>query len=127
MRMLCLSLTCLLASATLARADDLLPPGKPIPVVYYESRKGDFVRADVTYLKQDFSAMLAVVHAFPWPDVQRYDYLLRTRELGVEERAVSAAREALRGPTGSRSYPQKEAVRFALEQLRTKKPSKRPD
>src|SRR6266542_2972729 len=33
MRTLCLPLLCLLASATLAHADDLLPPDKPIPEV----------------------------------------------------------------------------------------------
>jgi len=46
--------------------------GKELPVEYYESRKGTFVRADVVYLKQDFSVMQPVEKAAPWPSVQRF-------------------------------------------------------
>jgi hypothetical protein len=60
-------------------------PGKPIPVAYYQSRHGTFVRADVTYLKQDFSVMQHVADAAPWPYIQRFDYFVREREATPEE------------------------------------------
>ncbi|HMF18073.1 MAG TPA: HEAT repeat domain-containing protein [Gemmataceae bacterium] len=43
------------------------------------------VRADVTYLRQDFSLMRSVKNASPWPDLQRYDFLVRTREITDRE------------------------------------------
>lgn len=45
------------------------------------------VRVDVTYLRQDFSAMLPVADAHPWPDAQRFDFLVREREVTAEEAA----------------------------------------
>jgi hypothetical protein len=50
------------------------------------SRNPDIlVRIDVTYLRQDFSIKLPVADAKPWPDEQRYDFLVRTREVTDEE------------------------------------------
>jgi hypothetical protein len=43
------------------------------------------VRADVTYLRQDFSLLQAVKDADPWPEMQRFDYLVRTRAVTAEE------------------------------------------
>jgi hypothetical protein len=60
-------------------------PGEPLPVVYYASRRGTFVRADVTYLRQDFSVMQKVDRPNRWPEVQRFDYVVRTRELTAQE------------------------------------------
>ncbi len=37
------------------------------------------VRIDVTYLRQDFSVMLPVADAAPWPEMQRFDFVVRTR------------------------------------------------
>lgn len=57
-------------------------PRTEIPVEYYAgSSGGEFVRADVTYLRQDFSARLPVADAHPWPAMQRFDFLVRTRPL----------------------------------------------
>jgi hypothetical protein len=60
-------------------------PGEEMPSsagVYYSFRPGEnVVRADVTYLRQDFSAMMQVAYAHPWPAVQRYDFLVRVRAL----------------------------------------------
>jgi hypothetical protein len=39
------------------------------------------VRADVTYLRQDFSLLQSVKNASPWPAMQRHDFLVRTREI----------------------------------------------
>jgi hypothetical protein len=84
-------------------------PGQPIPVAYYESTKGDFVQATVTYIKQDFSVMHDVHDAQPWPTRQRHDYFVRTRELQPEETAHL--------PIVSVAYPQRDAVLLALRAL----------
>jgi hypothetical protein len=66
-------------------------PGAPLPPsqVYYAKRNGEIVvRADITYLKQDFSVMQPVDKPGAWPDKQRYDYLVRIRPLNDAERAV---------------------------------------
>ena len=59
--------------------------GQPLAEVYYESQRGTFVRADVVYLKQDFSITQTVLNAQPWPERQRFDYLVRKRELSKKE------------------------------------------
>src|SRR5439155_15009068 len=75
------------------------PPGQPLPppfsTPYYEGQNGIFVRADVTYIRQDFSVPQPVARAGNWPAYQRYDYLVRTRyptndELRREESAAYA-------------------------------------
>jgi len=43
------------------------------------------VRVDVTYLRQDFSLLQPVKDAAPWPDQQRFDFLVRTRPVTTEE------------------------------------------
>lgn len=67
-----------------------------------------FVRADVTYLIQDFSVPLEVPKAHPWPGEQRFDFFVRTRQ--VDE---PARKESPDEP----SYPQRDAVLFALQKL----------
>src|SRR5204862_1597316 len=62
----------------------------PVPsesmVAYYRPSVPDIlVRIDVTYLRQDFSMKLPVANADPWPDLQRYDFLVRTREVTAQE------------------------------------------
>jgi hypothetical protein len=93
-------------------------PGKPLPTGYYDSHNGDFVRADVTYLRQDFSLMQPVPNAQPWPELQRFDYFLRTRFLTSDERRDANSRESdVNG--GSSSYPQRDAVLRAIKSLTT--------
>lgn len=46
------------------------------------------VRADTTYLRQDFSLLMPVENASPWPAMQRFDFLVRTRVLDGNELAV---------------------------------------
>jgi hypothetical protein len=86
-------------------------PGEKLQ--YYERPTGDFVRADVTFLRQDFSVYQPVEGAAPWPRMQRFDYLVRTRELNPAEASRCAAPRNDRG----RNYPQREAVLYALERL----------
>ncbi len=89
-------------------------PGKPLPAPattpqYYET--GDhFVRADITYLRQDFSVMQPVANPGVWPDFQRFDYLIRLRhpkssDYTTTERKTKLGEEA------------REAVLFALREL----------
>jgi hypothetical protein len=98
---------------------------QPLPPAYYASRGGDFIRADVTYLRQDFSVSEPVKDHGRWPGVQRFDYLVRTRELTRLERAVlpaaaadaGAARQGAADRAVPCTYPQGEAVLFALRHL----------
>jgi hypothetical protein len=99
---------------------------RPLPQAYYAGRSGgDFVRADVTYLRQDFSVSEPVKDHGPWPAVQRFDYLVRTRELTPVERAAlpaaaadaGAARQGAADRAVPCTYPQREAVLFALRHL----------
>jgi hypothetical protein len=85
--------------------------GEPLPQAYYHSPDGDFVRADVTYLRQDFSAKQEVKNPGMWPPVQRFDYLVRTRELTQRE----AAQRLRSGPRTD--SPQRTAMLFAQREL----------
>jgi hypothetical protein len=110
---------CLLCHApSMDRGDPLrgvVPtPGEPLPRVYYSSSKGDFVRADVTYLRQDFSVTERVAKPDKWPQWQRFDYLVRTRELTADE--LAAHRTKLPKSLFA-SYAQRDAARFALGEL----------
>jgi HEAT repeats len=68
-----------------------------------------FVRADITYLKQDFAVPQAVADPGRWPLHQRYDYFVRVRPQTFEDLPTKTKR--------SSSYPQKDAVLFALREL----------
>lgn len=109
----------------------------PVPsesmVAYYRPSVPDIlVRFDVTYLRQDFSMKIKVADADPWPEMQRYDFLVRTREVTPDE-AVSyrqllqpaqgeltpyhrAAVSALRELTGRDAEPTAAAWRKAISQ-----------
>src|SRR5262249_48264283 len=115
---------CLLCHAPSTSAKDVVAgpiptPGEPLPVVYYNRRsKGDFVRADVVYFRQDFSVVHDVEKPNKWPAAQRFDYLVRKRELTAAE-----VQECLNRPTReSPNYPQRAAVRYAVEALKARKP-----
>jgi hypothetical protein len=49
------------------------------------------VRADTTYLRQDFSVLMPVTGAAPWPEMQRFDFLVRTRVVEGKELAALQA------------------------------------
>jgi sugar lactone lactonase YvrE len=78
---------------------------------YYGGTTGTFVRADVTYLKQDFSIPLAVKNPGVWPGVQRFDFLVRERKATPLDKV--AARKASDGPASQH----KQALFFALREL----------
>src|SRR5262249_15381620 len=72
------------------------------------------IRADVTYLRQDFSAMQFVEKPDKWPHLQRFDYVVRTRELTAAE--VNRYQNEKSG-SDPNDYPQRTAVLFALREL----------
>jgi hypothetical protein len=90
------------------------------------------VRIDVTYLRQDFSLLQPVADANPWPEMQRFDFMVRTRTLTDEEAAAyreqfdtrepgwpspyqRVALAALRDLTGRDAEPTPEAWRRLLK------------
>jgi hypothetical protein len=112
---------CLLCHAPATDVKDLVrapipTPGEPLPEIYYDSQsrsRGPSVRADVTYFRQDFSAMHEVEKPNKWPAVQRFDYLVRTTPLSADE-----AEKRLKEAKGRESYPQREAAEWALAMLK---------
>jgi hypothetical protein len=86
-------------------------PSKPLLEAYYQRSEGPAVRADIVYLRQDFSVAQCVEHPGEWPVYQRFDYFVRRVE--VPEKEATATAEAAR----KRNYPQREAVLFAIRQL----------
>ncbi|MFN4257923.1 MAG: HEAT repeat domain-containing protein [Gemmataceae bacterium] len=104
---------CLLCHAPSTAPTDLVRgrvpvPGEPLPpptVPYYESNTGIFVRADVTYLRQDFSVHQPVQVPNAWPVMQRYDYVVRVRPVTPAD---------VKRPV---SFQQREAILFALAEL----------
>ena len=72
------------------------------------------VRIDVTYLRQDFSMKLPVANADPWPEMQRFDFLVRTREVSAQE--ASSYRQLLQ-PKASETSPYRRAALSALREL----------
>jgi sugar lactone lactonase YvrE len=95
--------------------DQALPP--PFTRAYYApKREGVFVRADITYLKQDFSVPLDVHNPEPWPATQRFDFMVRVRP--ANQREVLAARGSKAGPPSE----QRKALFFALRELTGKDP-----
>jgi hypothetical protein len=89
----------------------LNPPSGP----YNNSQPDILVRVDVTYLRQDFSALLPVADANPWPEMQRFDYLVRTRVLSDEEAASYG--EKLRPREPGEFSPYQRAALAALREL----------
>ncbi len=93
-------------------------PGQPLNPPsggYNTSQPEILVRVDVTYLRQDFSALLAVADANPWPEMQRFDFLVRTRVLSDEEAA--AYRDKLKPRESGEFSPYQRAVLAALREL----------
>jgi hypothetical protein len=96
-------------------------PGQPLPgpataPAYYEGGE-NFVRADVTYLRQHFSVVQPVLRSGQWPANQRFDYLVRLRPL-LTKKESDLARALLLKPL----TPQKELLVQALKDLTGRDP-----
>jgi hypothetical protein len=92
--------------------------GEPLPSTAdgYRATSPDLlVRIDVTYLRQDFSVRQPVADAAPWPELQRFDYLVRERALSEGEAA--AFREGLEPKGPGRLSPYRRAALAALREL----------
>lgn len=75
------------------------------------------VRADITYLEQDFSVVLPVEKPGPWPREQRFDFVVQQKKL----KPVKAKQEAMRilnSPNWNRN-----AIIFALQGLTGETPA----
>jgi sugar lactone lactonase YvrE len=90
------------------RPDQTLPPA--FSREYYASNEGTFVRADVTYLQQDFSLPMTVRKPGPWPSSQRFDFLVR-------ERPATPIEETRKASEMRSASEYKRAVFFALREL----------
>jgi hypothetical protein len=95
-------------------------PGVPFPSPDsgqpYGGSPGDaMVRADVTYLRQDFSVLASVPNAHPWPELQRFDFLVRTRVLNDQEVREFVEKKQTR-PAGQLSENHQAALK-ALREL----------
>jgi hypothetical protein len=93
-------------------------PGQPMPPPssgYGSSIPDILVRVDVTYLRQDFSVLQPVSDAAPWPEMQRFDFLVRTREVTDED--ARAYREKLQKDEPGFVSPYHRAVLAALREL----------
>jgi hypothetical protein len=106
--------------------DDEVPgvipsPGTPFPEsprdAYGSARfSGDaMVRADTTYLRQDFSMMMPVANAAPWPEMQRFDFLVRSRV--VEGKELDALQQRVKQRPADRLSPNHVAALRVLRQL----------
>ncbi len=93
---------------------------RPLPPQYYQSQpRGLVVRADVTYLRQDFSVMLDVLEKPEhWPSEQRFDFLVQERELSYGEFLEARERHSDKFATEYR-----DAILFGLRTLTGLKPS----
>lgn len=88
----------------------------PSPAQGYRQSSPDLlIRIDVTYLRQDFSVMLAVAEAHPWPEMQRFDFMVRERIVTTEEAAVY--REKLTPKEAGVLSPYHKAALAALREL----------
>jgi hypothetical protein len=112
---------CLMCHATAKNAPrsvraEVPVPGQPLPALTeggYGSREMPemSVRIDVTYLRQDFSTMLPVANAEPWPEMQRFDFVVRERTLKDDE--VKAYKQKF----DNVQPPNHRAALFALREL----------
>jgi hypothetical protein len=90
-------------------------PSQRFPLSYFNGSPDIVVRADVTYLRQDFSLMQPVENAAPWPVNQRFDFLVRTRAVTSEDAAAYQKWAQRQGP--GYLAPHRQAALAALRSL----------
>jgi hypothetical protein len=104
------------ASDTLTAAVPVPQDALPSPSQGYQNSLPDLlVRIDVTYLRQDFSMFQPVADANPWPEMQRFDFLVRTRQL--TEKEADAYRDKLSIKEPGVLSPYHRAALAALREL----------
>lgn len=78
-------------------------PSQPVPppnTPEYYSRGGQFIAANTTYLKQDFSVVQPVPDAGKWSTHQRFDYFVTIRKVESPPKATPTANSAYRRAVG---------------------------
>ncbi|HYT94907.1 MAG TPA: HEAT repeat domain-containing protein [Gemmataceae bacterium] len=100
-------------TAEILRGDIPIPGESFSQGGYGGSLANNVVRVDVTYLRQDFSRLQKVADAAPWPTMQRFDFLVRTRVLTAAEATTYRAEFARLEKTS----PYRQAVLAALRSL----------
>jgi hypothetical protein len=110
---------CLLCHPPSSNEQDLVRGAVPTPnrplgsVAEYYSGTAQFVRADVTYLRQDFSVPQPEPQPYKsWPAHQRYDYVVRVRRTLPQERKAAKQLDKTLGKAKLR-----EPIHFALRKL----------
>ena len=90
-------------------------PGYPVPPsTEYYARGEVFVKAEITYLRQDFSVSHPVKDHGAWPEHQRFDYIVRTRPATAADQ-------------GRKADPAfQKAIEFAIGELTTKRAALSP-
>jgi hypothetical protein len=88
-----------------------LPLQESVPTDYPAGKVPIFVRADVTYLRQDFSAALPVEQPGVWPKEQQFDFLVRERPANRDDFVAAGAINPKKPSARQRS------VLFALREL----------
>jgi len=101
--------------APVVLADQPLP--SPFEGYGRQASPNIFVRIDMTYLRQDFSMTMKVEGAKPWPEMQRFDFFVRTRELTAQEKAQREKELSGRTP------PNHMAAQYALRELAGRAPT----
>jgi hypothetical protein len=115
---------CVVCHAPSSAPNDLVRGQAPIPgeetvQPYYGGNEGFFVRADVTFLRQDFSVPQPVLNPYKWPGIQRFDYLLRDRKATPAELKLYNAAKGKKQDT----YPQREALLSAMRTMVEARPT----
>jgi hypothetical protein len=105
-------------------------PTQPLPAPvstpkYYEGDRGTFVQASSTYLKQDFSVPMFIEKPGPWPNTQRFDFMVLRRRINNLE-LTSILQQKSKKPT-SDPFPQRQSLLFALQKLTGSDPGPRPE
>lgn len=114
------------AAETLTAAVPTPQAPLPSPSQGYQNNIPDIlVRLDVTYLRQDFSMLQPVADASPWPEMQRFDFLVRTRTL--TEKEVDEYREKLVTKEPGVLSPYHRAAVGALRELTGRDAAPTPD
>ncbi len=121
---------CLLCHAPSLSREDLVRgripiPGQEMPPLYYAGRTGQFVRADITFLRQDFSLVQPVANPGKWSGQQRFDYMLRERRANAKE--IKLLQALQKEKKFSDPYAQRDAVLFALREIIGRDAGSRPE
>ncbi len=91
---------------------------RPVPPSYYHPGSSPsrlVARADITYLRQDFSVMQPVEKHNHWPKNQRFDYVVREAPVAGEDAGRSRQ-------VATQSY--RDAIVFALQKLTDRMPER---